>query len=134
MFINVYVANKEELDKKVQEFSMIGYNLYSMTNEAALLKKEKREIWKLLLGLILYFLWYDEYTANIQIDPNRAGTIEPNIPDPEIIPMFGGFQNTTQQTKTNNQNNNFHNGYCTVCGEKILNKDNFCPKCGNKIE
>ena len=48
--------------------------------------------------------------------------------------MFGGFQNTTQQTKTNNQNNNLTNRYCTVCGEKILNKDNFCPKCGNKIE
>ena len=56
MFINVYVANKEELDKKVQEFSMIGYNLYSMTNEEALLKKRKKRIMETTFRINTIFL------------------------------------------------------------------------------
>ena len=127
MMINVYVNNKDELNRKVQEYTVQDYNIKFANDDTVVMKKKDYNlaifIILLLLGIIfglIYYLVSEETTVQIQIDPNRSNHQNtPTQPSSNTLPV----SNTPNMSDTI---------FCTNCGSKILKTENFCPNCGYK--
>ena len=145
MFIQEYVGNKDELKRKIEEYIALKYDLKGSSPTSAVLKKKKYSlallIILLLLGLIfgiLYYLLAEEYTVNIEINPQRAGEANPLIPDPKIMPL-SSLKNKNVATTGNSSNNQINNtstsnSVCKYCGAPIQENDKFCVECGSNLE
>ena len=127
MMINVYVNNKDELNRKMQEYTAQDYDIKFANEDTIVMKKKDYNlaifIILLLLGIIfglIYYLVSEEKTVNIQIDPNRSNHL--NTPKPSL-------SNTLPVSNTPNMSDTI---FCTNCGSKILKTENFCPNCGFK--
>lgn len=125
--INVYVNNKDELNRKMQEYTAQDYDIKFANEDTIVMKKKDYNlaifIILLLLGIIfglIYYLVSEEKTVNIQIDPNRSNHL--NTPKPSL-------SNTLPVSNTPNMSDTI---FCTNCGSKILKTENFCPNCGFK--
>lgn len=127
MMINVYVNNKDELNRKMQEYTAQDYDIKFANEDTIVMKKKDYNlalfIILLLLGIIfglIYYLVSEEKTVNIQIDPNRSNHL--NTPKPSL-------SNTLPVSNTQSVSDTI---FCTNCGSKILKTENFCPNCGFK--
>ncbi len=164
MFIQEYVGNKDELNRKMQEYMMLGYDVKGSSPTSAILKKKKYSlalfiillIFFVVIGLIYYFM-AEEYTVSIEINPEHAGETTPMIPDPEIMPPSSFARNKNNfagnPTSDNEVNKEYTNNdvtmdvqpvdaevvsvegmSCSSCGAKLNPEDKFCVECGTKVE
>ncbi len=120
MYISDYVANQDELNSKVQEYSLLNYKMDVMSQDFAILKKRNigrtATIVLIILAIIffplgtaivlLYYYTREMYEVHVEISPERAGETVPYIPNPEIMPLKTNSQTTTQNTNMNNNNDN----------------------------
>lgn len=123
MFIQEYVANKDELNQKTQEYTVLNYKMEMVGQDFTMLKK--RNIGKsatiiLIIISIIFFpigliisliYWYtrEVYEVRIEVNPERAGETVPLIPDMNVTPLssLNNNNNDTSSTSTSNDNGSY---------------------------
>lgn len=143
MMMNVYVNNKDELNQKVQQYSVNGYKIDSVTNNNIIMKKKDYNmalfiillLFVFFIGGIIYYLLAEEYVVNIEINPSKSGQAQPMMGDPNMVVMENMQKNSnpTPAPNTNTPSNSKATGFCTECGSTLIKTDKFCPNCGKKI-
>lgn len=136
MMTNIYVENQDELNRKVQEYSLNGYKMDTVTTNNVIMKKKDYSLALFIILLfcfiiigLIYYLLSDEYVVNIEINPQRSGEIQPFIGDPNMMMM----QNTNTNVNNNVNSSSLDKSFCPECGTSLTKTDKFCPNCGKKV-
>ena len=136
MMMNYYVNNKTELNQKVQEYGMQGYDVKFLGNNNVVVKKKNYSLALLIVLLlfgfiivgVIYYLLADETTIDIQIDPRRC-----NHPAPQSMSYSEPSVNNAPVDVPDNSGISGSSIFCPGCGTKLSKTEKFCPKCGKKV-
>ena len=119
MFIQEFVANKDEMNTKVQEYTLLNYKMEMVGQDFTVVKKRKiarsTTIILIILGIIffpiglvivlIYYFTREMYEVRVEINPQRAGETVPIIPDTDMTPLSSLNNNQNNQT-SNTANTN----------------------------